>query len=171
MPTSKARCGIASIINFKEQPLGIAGVTPIILSFFSASSIMVCPKTSWYFGACFTAKTFLAISPVTLSNKPGACHLVWSFSASSKPLPFIVLMCNNLGPGISFKSCKVSINFATLCPSIGPKYRSFKASNKLLLLLTIPFKPSVSLAAMLRVNVLPTGNLPSKFQTSSLTLL
>jgi hypothetical protein len=35
---------------FKEQPLGIAGVTANIFSFFSASSIMVCPNTSWYFG-------------------------------------------------------------------------------------------------------------------------
>jgi hypothetical protein len=50
MPTSKARSGILSIINFKEEPLGMAGVMPNIFLFFSASSIIVCPKTSWYFG-------------------------------------------------------------------------------------------------------------------------
>ena len=33
--------GIAFIMMFKEQPLGIAGVTPMIFGFFSASSTMV----------------------------------------------------------------------------------------------------------------------------------
>ncbi len=40
MPTSNARSGMASIINFNDEPLGIAGVIPKILSFAFASSIM-----------------------------------------------------------------------------------------------------------------------------------
>ena len=83
IPTSNARCGISSIMNFKEEPLGIAGVTPIICGFTFANSTMLCPNTSWYFGGCGVSIFFLIISPVNLSNKPGACHLVWSFSANA----------------------------------------------------------------------------------------
>jgi hypothetical protein len=46
MPTSKARWGMAFIMMFSEQPLGMAGVTPTIFGFFSANSTMVCPNTS-----------------------------------------------------------------------------------------------------------------------------
>ena len=84
IPTSKARLGISSIIIPKEQPVGIAGVTPIILSFSLANSIMVLPKTSWYFGGSGLEETLFIISPVFLSNSPGACHLVGlPFSAGS----------------------------------------------------------------------------------------
>ncbi|MNE73986.1 hypothetical protein D3C80_1700300 [compost metagenome] len=89
---------------FIEEPEGMAGVIPTIFELASASSTRVCPKTSWYFGGCGLSDTDLLISPVILSNKPGACHLVWSFSASAKPLPFKVTQCKSLGPGISFKS-------------------------------------------------------------------
>ncbi len=80
-------------------------------------------------------------------------------------------MCNSLGPGIPRRSVSVSTSLATLCPSIGPKYRSFNDSNRLALLLTIPFNPSASLCPIARLKFLPTGNLPSNFQTSSFTLL
>ena len=50
MPTSKALSGIASIMNFKEEPLGIAGVIPMIDLFSLANSTIVCPNTSWYLG-------------------------------------------------------------------------------------------------------------------------
>ena len=74
--------GMAFIIMFNEHPEGIAGVIPIIFGFCSASSMIVWPNTSWYLGGCgFSALVFL-ISPVILSNRPGACHLVWSFSAN-----------------------------------------------------------------------------------------
>ena len=46
IPTSKERSGIASIIIFIEQPVGIAGVTPTIRGFFFASSNNVFPNTS-----------------------------------------------------------------------------------------------------------------------------
>ncbi len=58
-----------------------------------------------------------------------------------------------------------------LCPSIGPKYLNPKASNKLLLLETIPFNPASTLEAVSLVNVLPIGNLPIRSQSSSLNLL
>src|ERR1700761_1223228 len=90
MPTSNARFGIAFIIRFSEQPDGIAGVIPIILGFCSASSIMVWPNTSWYLGGCGLSVFTFFISPVILSNKPGACHLVWSFSANEYPFPLVV---------------------------------------------------------------------------------
>ena len=76
MPTSKARSGMASIMNFSEHPVGMAGVTPTMRSSFSASSMMVCPKTSWYFGGAGDLGATLMISPVSLLNSPGACHLV-----------------------------------------------------------------------------------------------
>src|SRR5690554_7588167 len=38
IPTSKERSGIASIIILSEEPEGIAGVIPMIFSFFSANS-------------------------------------------------------------------------------------------------------------------------------------
>src|SRR5690554_5638783 len=81
IPTSKARSGIAFIIMFMEDPDGMAGVIPTILSSFSANSTRVCPNTSWYLGGWGESYSFLAITPVILSNLPGACHLVWSFSA------------------------------------------------------------------------------------------
>src|SRR6185437_14146375 len=74
MPTSNARVGIFSIIIFIEEPDGIAGVMPTILSFYSASSTIVLPNTSWYFGACGVVYTLVCILPVNLSNLPGACH-------------------------------------------------------------------------------------------------
>jgi hypothetical protein len=43
-PHVKARSGKASIMNFKELPEGIAGVIPIIFSFFRARSNSVKPK-------------------------------------------------------------------------------------------------------------------------------
>jgi len=46
IPTSKALSGMASIIIFKDDPEGMAGVIPIMVSFSLASSTMVCPKTS-----------------------------------------------------------------------------------------------------------------------------
>src|SRR5689334_16788202 len=76
MPTSKARVGIAFIMMLSDEPEGIAGVMPTIFGFFSASSTIVCPNTSWYFGGDGLSEFFFKISPVILSNKPGACHLV-----------------------------------------------------------------------------------------------
>ncbi|MNQ75086.1 hypothetical protein D3C85_898660 [compost metagenome] len=108
IPTSKALSGIAFIIIFSEQPDGIAGVIPTILLFASANSTMVCPKTSWYFGGCGLSIIGFLISPVILSNKPGACHLVWSFSANAKPLPLTVTQCNSLGPGIADRSLMIA---------------------------------------------------------------
>jgi len=81
MPTSKARSGMAFIMMLSELPLGMAGVMPMILSFCSASSSRVLPKTSWYLGAWGSLVLALKISPVSLLNRPGACHLVWSSSA------------------------------------------------------------------------------------------
>ena len=129
---------MAFIMIFKEEPEGMAGVMPTIFLFISANSTNECPKTSWYFGACGLSLVDFLISPVILSNKPGACHLVWSFSARAKPFPLTVTQCNNLGPGISFKSLMVAAKRFTSCPSTGPKYLKFKASNKLLCLSKVP---------------------------------
>ncbi len=76
MPTSKARSGMAFIMMFSEQPVGMAGVTPTTLGFFSASSTMVWPNTSWYFGGWGLLGATLMISPVSLLKRPGACHTV-----------------------------------------------------------------------------------------------
>ena len=54
IPTSIALFGKASIINFIELPLGIAGVMPIILGLFLANSTKVNPKTSWNLGGKFS---------------------------------------------------------------------------------------------------------------------
>ena len=66
-----------------DEPEGMAGVTPIILSLAWASSNKVWPNTSWYLGGWGLSGVFLEISPVILSNKPGKCQSVWSFSASA----------------------------------------------------------------------------------------
>jgi hypothetical protein len=88
MPTSKARSGMAFIMMLSEQPLGMAGVMPTIFGFFSASSTMVCPNTSWYLGGCGLLGTTLMISPVSLLNRPGACHTVGlPASAGRSPCP------------------------------------------------------------------------------------
>ena len=50
IPTSNALSGNSLIIYFKELPVGIAGVIPIIFLFFFAKSKTVNPKTSWNFG-------------------------------------------------------------------------------------------------------------------------
>ena len=54
----------------------MAGVTPITLGFWFASSTNVLPNTSWYFGGCGESNTTLLILPVILSNIPGACQSV-----------------------------------------------------------------------------------------------
>ena len=69
IPTSKTLWGISSIILFKEEPESIAGVTPTILSFSLANSIIVSPKTSWYFGGIFLGDLEI-ISPVSLLKIP-----------------------------------------------------------------------------------------------------
>ena len=89
MPTSNARSGIAFIKIFIEQPVGMAGVTPIILSFFFASSSKVLPNTSWNKGG-IPLVSFTILSPVSLSNMPGACQMVAASSAGLNPLPLIV---------------------------------------------------------------------------------
>jgi len=68
----KTRSGIISAIILREQPEGIAGVIPTILSFCFASSIIVLPNTSWYNGGAVMGKSSGNISPVSLSNLPGA---------------------------------------------------------------------------------------------------
>ena len=107
---------------FNEQPDGIAGVTPMILSFFSANSTMVCPNTSWYLGGWGDLGMILTISPVSLLKTPGACHFV-GFPSSEYlyPAPFRVMQCKIFGPGISFKSASTFANPTTSCPSTGPK--------------------------------------------------
>src|ERR1700752_691802 len=172
MPTSNALSGMAFIIIFNEHPLGIAGVTPIILLFFSASSTIVSPNTSWYFGGCGSLGVTLIISPVSLLNKPGECHTV-SFPSSENlyPLPFLVSTCKIFGPGISFKSFKTCTKRCTSCPSTGPKYLNFNDSNILLCLSNDVFKAACTFDAISRALVPKLLNLPSNFQTSSFTLL
>ena len=46
IPTSKVLFGCFSNMNFREPPVNIAGVMPTILSFLSANSTTVLPKTS-----------------------------------------------------------------------------------------------------------------------------
>ena len=107
---------------FKEEPEDMAGVTPMILSFFSANSTIVWPNTSWYLGACGDLGTILIISPVSLLNIPGACHLVGSPSSEYLyPFPFTVMQCKIFGPGMCFKSSNTFANPSTSCPSTGPK--------------------------------------------------
>jgi len=43
---SKVLSGISFIIKFSDEPVGIAGVIPTILSFCLANSTIVSPKTS-----------------------------------------------------------------------------------------------------------------------------
>ena len=86
------------------------------------------------------------IFPEFLSKRPGACHLVWSFSANSYPFPLVVKQCNIFGPGIFFKSCKVFSSNKTLCPSMGPKYLNLVIQNScfvLTWLILMPVQPSL----------------------------
>ena len=70
------------------------------------------------------------IFPVSLSNKPGACHFVAQpSSAGLYPFPFLVRQCKILGPGMDFKSFNTVLKCLTSCPSIGPKYLKFKDSK------------------------------------------
>src|ERR1700757_381344 len=172
MPTSKALSGIAFIIMFNEHPLGIAGVTPIILLFFSASSTIVYPNTSWYFGGCGSLGVTLIISPVSLLNNPGECQTV-SFPSSENlyPFPFLVSTCKIFGPGISFKSFITCTKRVTSCPSTGPKYLKLSDSNKLLCLSKDVFIACCTLETISRALVPNELNFPNKFQTSSFTLL
>ena len=129
IPTSKVLSGISAIILLKEDPESIAGLTPTICSFILASSIIVSPNTSWYFGGVFFFFPTMN-SPVSLLKIPGACHFVeFPFSAGMYPLPFTVRQCNILGPGISFKSFKTLTKCSGSCPSIGPKYLKFRDSK------------------------------------------
>ena len=130
IPTSKALLGIFFIMIFSDEPEGIAGVIPIIFSFFSASSTIECPKTSWYLGGLFLFDFTARLSPELISNLPVACHLVWSFSAKSYPLPFLVKQWRIFGPGIFLRYSRVLTRWFMSWPSIGPKYLKFSASNK-----------------------------------------
>ena len=120
MPTSKVRLGNFSNINFKELPVSMAGVIPIIFSFCAANSTMVFPKTSWYFGGV-TSVLLGTNSPVLASNFPGAWYFTWSFSARSNPFPLMVLICKNLGPFLFFKRLNSLSNPSKSWPSIGPE--------------------------------------------------
>ena len=107
---------------FKEQPEGIAGVTPIIFSFFSANSTMEWPKTSWYLGGSGDFGTILTISPVSLLKTPGACHFVgFPSSENLYPAPFLVMQCKIFGPGMSLRSSRIFAKPMTSWPSTGPK--------------------------------------------------
>src|SRR5690606_25814130 len=83
IPTSNARLGMAFIMMFIDEPEGMAGVMPMLRLFFSASYTSVCPITARYLGAVGLSLLDFLISTVILSNRPGACHVVWSFSASA----------------------------------------------------------------------------------------
>ena len=132
MPTSKVRSGMAFIIMFMEQPVGMAGVTPTIFSFRCASSSSVWPNTSWNFGAVLPFSPLPSRrSPDLQSNLPGACHIVASFSAGAYPLPLVVMMCRSLGPFMSFTARNMRTSSSTLCPSMHPKYLMSMPSNML----------------------------------------
>ena len=93
IPTSKVLSGITSIIIPSELPVNIAGVTPTILLSAFASSMMLFPKTSWNLGGLGVSSELPPIgAPVSLSNKPGACHFVaLPISAGSYPAPLRVM--------------------------------------------------------------------------------
>ena len=128
IPTSKTLSGISFIIMFIEHPDGIAGVTPTMFGFCLASSRRVFPNTSCNSGGIPSVVGFI-LSPVILSNFPGACHSVAHSSAGLYPLPFTVCMCNSFGPLMSFISFRTFIKEMVSCPSIGPKYLIFKPSK------------------------------------------
>ena len=56
----------------------MAGVTPTIFGFFSASSTSVSPNTVWYRGGRLLVSVVMR-SPVSGSNLPGACLDAWVF--------------------------------------------------------------------------------------------
>ena len=120
MPTSNDLCGKRSIMKHDELPVGMAGVMTVILSFFSASSTSVWPKTSWNLGGLLPSGSLLR-SPVAGLKQPGACQMVGSFSAGAYPLPLMVRRCSILGPVISLMSFSLLTMLMTLCPSMGPK--------------------------------------------------
>ena len=120
MPTSNARSGMDFINRFMEHPVGMAGVTPTIFGFFSASSTSVSPNTVWYRGGRLLVSVVMR-SPVSGSNLPGACQMPGSFSAGSKPLPFTVCRWSILGPFKSLMSRRMRARFFTSCPFMGPK--------------------------------------------------
>ena len=125
-------------MNFRELPVAIAGVIPIILEFFLAKSKRVNPKTSWYLGA-WVIFGFGIKSPVFALNLPGAWYFTWFCSACFSPFPFVVITCKNLGPLIFFNLFNSVSKSLKLCPSIGPEYSKFKASKILCLSFVSPF--------------------------------
>jgi hypothetical protein len=94
IPTSKARSGKASIMNFKELPEGMAGVIPL---FFVFGLNLISLNQNVLVFRRFSS-SFLWISPLA-SNFPGAWYFTWSSSACFNPLP-VVIICRNLGPFI-----------------------------------------------------------------------
>jgi hypothetical protein len=68
---------------------------PYYFSFFALNLISL-NQNVLVFGGRFSS--FLWISPVLASNFPGAWYFTWSSSACFNPLPFVVIICRNLGP-------------------------------------------------------------------------
>ncbi len=135
MPTSKHLCGISSIIRFIEQPLGMAGVIPVMSGLVRANSSKVWPKTSWNLVFVGTSgSSSVSLCPVSASKSPGACQVGWSFSAGAYPFPFIVRACSSRGPFRFFSLLKVLTRRMTSCPSTGPKYRMPSGWNNVLFL-------------------------------------
>ena len=171
IPTSKARFRHFFHHDFNEQPLGMAGVIPIILAFFSASSMMVWPNTSWYFGGCGLSDFVFIFR--RLSYQTNRVHAIWS-----DPFPPAYILSfyrfNNAaisGPG--YPSGRAVFQPA----SSHHGHRSDRNNGiqcfKKIAAACLAFL-SILLQALLpclRVNVLPTGSLPSSFQTSSCTSL
>ena len=156
---------------FSDDPEGIAGVIPIIFSFFSASSTIECPKTSWYLGGLFLFDFTARLSPELISNLPVACHLVWSFSAKSYPLPFLVKQWRIFGPGIFLRYSRVLTRWFMSWPSIGPKYLKFSASNKFELSKTNDLRLFSMIFPVFLALSPKSLSIPNTFQISFLILL
>src|SRR3546814_17034986 len=76
MPTSKARLGMAFIMMFMDEPDGMAGVTPMLSLFLSASSTSVWTNPSGYFGGMGLSLLDILISTVKIGREVGRERMV-----------------------------------------------------------------------------------------------
>ncbi len=94
----------------------------------SNNSSRVFPTTVWYLVLPLFG---LGLSfPVSGSNFPGAWKSTCEVSAAASPFPLVVRRCNSRGPFFFFSALKTSTKPVKSCPSMGPEYAIFSASNR-----------------------------------------
>ena len=131
MPVSHARSGNSSRTRVVPVPSGMAAVQATALSSRVIRSVRASEKAEVKDRPPFLISTRQPTDSVLSTLKAlGEWKVVASASATSRPLPLVVLTCRTMGRSMSRASVRNSMRVGRWWPSMGPTVRRLNFSNQ-----------------------------------------